>query len=104
MICGIDMEIIIISNVKENKFMTKLITKIKNHIEYKKKLKLLKMITVNTLANIVVNKTDYIVGFQKLLLTASKTDNAVELQKLLNEYVDLVKKTKIANDVMNKEK
>ena len=104
MICGIDMEIIIISNVKENKFMTKLITKIKNHIEYKKKLKLLKMITVNTLANIVVNKTDYIVGFQKLLLTASKTDNAVELQKLLNEYVDLAKKTKIANDVMNKEK
>lgn len=84
--------------------MTKLITKIKNHIEYKKKLKLLKMITVNTLANIVVNKTDYIVGFQKLLLTASKTDNAVELHKLLNEYVDFAKKTKIANDVMNKEK
>ena len=77
---------------------------IRNHIEYKKKLKLLKMIAVNTLANIAVNKTDYIVGFQKLLLTASKTDNAVELQKLLNEYVDLAKKTKIANDVMNKEK
>ena len=84
--------------------MTKLITKIKNHIEYKKKLKLLKMIAVNTLANIAVNKTDYIVGFQKLLITASKTDSAVELQKLLNEYVDLAKKTKIANDVMNKEK
>ena len=84
--------------------MTKLITKIKNYIEYKKKLKLLKMIAVNTLANIAVNKTDYIVGFQKLLITASKTDSAVELQKLLNEYVDLAKKTKIANDVMNKEK
>ena len=48
--------------------------------------------------------SDYVNGFQKLLLTMSKSDDATELQKLLNDYVDLVKKTKIANDVINKEK
>ena len=78
--------------------------KIIAHIEYKKKVKLLKMIAVNQLTNIVVNKNDYIAGFEKLLLTMAKTDDASELQKMLNEYVDLVKKTKIANDVLNKEK
>lgn len=85
--------------------LTKMITKIKNHIEYKKKLKLLKMIAVNQLTNIVVNKADYINGFQKLLLTASETDNAEELQKMLKDYMELVRKTKIANDVVtNKDK
>lgn len=76
--------------------------KIINYIEYKKKVKFLKIIAVNQLTNFVVNKTDYIAGFNKLLLTMSKSDDAVELQKLLNNYVDLVKKTKIANDVINK--
>lgn len=81
-----------------------MIKKIINHIEYRKKVKLLKMIAVNQLTNFVVNKTDYIAGFEKLLLTMAKSDDATELQKLLNDYVDLVKKTKIANDVMvNKE-
>ena len=81
-----------------------MIKKIIAHIEYKKKVKLLKMIAINQLTNIVVNKTDYIAGFEKLLLTMAKTDDASELQKLLNNYMDLVKKTKIANDVMaNKE-
>ena len=81
-----------------------MIKKIIAHIEYKKKVKLLKMIAVNQLTNFVVNKTDYIAGFEKLLLTMAKSDDAVELQKMLNEYVDLVKMTKIANDVMaNKE-
>ena len=80
--------------------MTKMITKIKNNIEYKKKLKLLKMIAVNQLTNFVVNKNDYINGFQKLLLTASETDNAEELQKMLKDYMELVRKTKIANDVV----
>lgn len=81
-----------------------MIKKIIAHIEYKKKVKLLKMIAVNQLTNIVVNKNDYIAGFEKLLLTMAKTDDASELQKLLNNYMDLVKKTKIANDVMaNKE-
>lgn len=85
--------------------MTKMITKIKNHIEYKKKLKLLKMIAVNQLTNLVINKNDYINGFQKLLLTASETDNAEELQKMLKDYMELVRKTKIANDVVtNKDK
>ena len=79
----------------------KMITKIKNHIEYKKKVKLLKMIAVNKLTNLVINKADYIAGFEKLLLTMAKSDDATELQKLLNDYVDLVKRTKIANDVMN---
>ena len=76
--------------------------KIKNNIEYRKKVKLLKMIAVNQLTNIVVNKTDYVVGFHKLLLTMAKSDDATELQKLLNDYVDLVKMTKVANDVVNK--
>ena len=80
--------------------MTKMITKIKNHIEYKKKLKLLKMIAVNQLTNLVINKNDYINGFQKLLLTASEADNAEELQKMLKDYMELVRKTKIANDVV----
>ena len=71
-----------------------IVKKIINHIEYRKKVKLLKMIAVNQLTNFVVNKTDYIVGFEKLLLTMAKTDDATELQKLLNDYVDLVKKTK----------
>lgn len=85
--------------------MTKMITKIKNYIEYKKKLKLLKMIAVNQLTNLVINKNDYINGFQKLLLTASETDNAEELQKMLKDYMELVRKTKIANDVIaNKDK
>ena len=78
-----------------------MIKKIIAHIEYRKKVKLLKMIAVNQLTNIIVNNADYVNGFQKLLLTMAKSDDAVELQKMLNEYVDLVKKTKIANDVMN---
>lgn len=81
-----------------------MIKKIINHIEYKKKVKLLKMIAVNQLTNIVVNNVDYVSGFQKLLLTMSKSNDATELQKLLNDYVDLVKKTKIANDVVKKGK
>ena len=81
-----------------------MIKKIANYIEYRKKVKLLKMIAVNQLTSFVVNKADYVAGFEKLLLTMAKSDDATELQKLLNDYVDLVKKTKIANDVMaNKE-
>ena len=78
-----------------------IIKRIMNHFEYRKKVKLLKIIAVNQLTNFVVNKTDYIAGFEKLLLTMAKSNDATELQKLLNDYVDLVKKTKIANDVMN---
>lgn len=85
--------------------MTKMITKIKKHIEYKKKLKLLKIIAVNQLTNLVINKNDYVNGFQKLLLTASESDNAEELQKMFKDYMELVRKTKIANDVItNKDK
>lgn len=80
-----------------------MIKRIINHIEYKKKVKLLKMIAVNQLTNFVVNKTDYIAGFEKLLLTMAKTITDADSQQVLNEYVDLVKKTKIANDVLNKE-
>jgi mannitol/fructose-specific phosphotransferase system IIA component (Ntr-type) len=43
-------------------------------------------------------------GFKKLLLTASASDNTEELQKMLNEFVDLARKTKIANDVVNEKK
>ena len=81
-----------------------IVKKIKNHIEYKKKVKLLKVIAVNQLTSFVINKTDYIVGFEKLLLTLAKTVTDAESQQALNNYVDLVKKTKIANDVVaNKE-
>lgn len=77
-----------------------MIKKIINYIEYRKKIKILKMIAVNQLTSFVVNKTDYIAGFQKLLLTMAKSDDAAELQKLVNEYMELVKKTKIANGVV----
>lgn len=76
-----------------------MIKRIKNHIIYKKKLKLLKMFFLNQLTNIVVNKNDYIVGFEKLLLTMSNSDNADELQKMLNEYISILKSTVIANKV-----
>lgn len=79
-----------------------MIKKFIRHMEYKKKVKLLKMVFVHKLTDFIVNKNDYISGFEKLLLTMSKSDNAEELQKLLNDYIDVVKKTKIANDVMNK--
>ena len=78
-----------------------MIKKIINHIEYRKKVRLLKMITVNQLTNFVVNKVDYIAGFEKLLLTMAKSDDATELQKLLNEYSETIRKAKIANEVLN---
>ena len=78
--------------------------KIYHHIIYKKKLKTLKIYAVNQAVNFIANKADYVEGFQKLLLTASATDNAEELQKMLNEFVDLARKTKIANDVVNEKK
>lgn len=80
-----------------------MIKKIKNHIEYKKKVKLLKMIAVNNLTNFVINKNDYVVGFNKLLLTMANTDNADELQKTLNDYLTALKATVKANDVLGKE-
>ena len=79
-----------------------MIKKIIAYIEYKKKLRSLKMIAVNQLANFVVNKTDYIVGFENLLLTLGRTSDSLEMQRILNDYETLVKKTKIANDAMNK--
>ena len=59
------------------------------------------MIAVNHLTNIVVNKNDYITGLQKLALTASQSDNAEELQKMLNEFIDLTNKVKSINNVVN---
>lgn len=76
--------------------------KIIEYIEYKKKVKLLKRLIVNQLVNFAVNKVDYITGFEKLLLAMSKSNDTTELQKLLNDFVDLAKRTKIANDVVNK--
>ena len=78
--------------------------KIYHRIIYKKKLKTLKIYAVNQAINFIANKADYVEGFQKLLLTASATDNAEELQKMLNEFVDLARKTKIANEVIDKNK
>lgn len=78
--------------------------KIYHHIIYKKKLKTLKIYAVNQAINFIANKADYVEGFQKLLLTASATDNAEELQKMLNEFVDLAYKTKVINDVANEKK
>lgn len=64
---------------------------------YKKKLKLLKVFFVSQLANIVINKNDYIVGFEKLLITMSNSNNANELQKMLDDYISTLKATVIAN-------
>ncbi len=75
-----------------------MIKKFIEYIEYRKKVKILKMIVVNQLTNFIVNKTDYIAGFEKLLLTMAKSDDAAELQKLLKEYVDLKEKVKITNE------
>ena len=69
-----------------------MLKKIKNYIEYKKKVKLLKIIFVNQLTNLVINKNDYIVGFQKLLLTMASSEDAFKLQEMLNNYVDTLKK------------
>lgn len=71
---------------------TIMLKKIKNYIEYKKKIKLLKIIFVNQLTNLVINKNDYIVGFQKLLLTMASSEDASKLQEMLNNYVDTLKK------------
>lgn len=78
--------------------------KIYHHFIYRKKLKTLKIYAVNQAINFIANKADYVEGFQKLLLTASASDNAEELQKLLNNFIDLARKTKIANDVVNEKK
>ena len=78
--------------------------KIYHHIIYKKKLKTLKIYAVNQAINFIANKADYVEGFQKLLLTASESDNAEELQKMLNEFIDLARKTKIINDVAKESK
>lgn len=78
--------------------------KIKMHLEYKKKVKILKMVAVNQLTNIIISKHDYLVGFQKLLITMSNNDNAEELQKTLNDYLDVLKATATANKVMDEEK
>lgn len=78
--------------------------KIYHHIIYKKKLKTLKIYAVNQAINFIANKADYVEGFKKLILTASASDNAEELQKMLNEFVDLARKTKIINDVAKESK
>lgn len=77
--------------------------KIKMHLEYKKKVKILKMVVVNQLTNIVISKHDYLIGFEKLLITMANTDNAEELQKTLNDYLDVLKATVTANKTVNKE-
>ena len=64
----------------------------------------MKIYAVNQAINFIANNADYVEGFKKLILTASASDNAEELQKMLNEFVDLARKTKIANDVVNEKK
>ena len=44
------------------------------------------------MTNLVINKNDYIVGFQKLLLTMASSEDASKLQEMLNNYVDTLKK------------
>lgn len=78
--------------------------KIRNYIVYKRRLKFLKMYTVNMLANAILNNHQYIDGFIKLSLTASSTNDPVKLQSMLNEYSELVKMTKNVNrNLDNKE-
>lgn len=80
-----------------------MIKKIMNYIEYKKKLRLLKMIAVNKLTDFVINNDTYITGFNKFLLAISDSDNAEELQKTLNEYITTLDATLKANKVLNKD-
>lgn len=68
-----------------------MINKIKNYIEHKRKIKLLKIYAVNQIANIVVNYSDYLGGFQKLLLAANNTDDINELKNLAKEFDKLTK-------------
>ena len=77
--------------------------KIKMNLEYKKKVKILKKVAVNQLTNIIISKHDYLVGFEKLLITMANTDNADELQKTLNNYLDVLKATVTANKAVNEE-
>lgn len=77
--------------------------KIKMNLEYKKKVKILKMVVVNQLTNIIISKHDYLVGFEKLLITMANTDNTDELQKTLNDYLDVLKATVTANKTVNEE-
>lgn len=77
--------------------------KIKMNLEYKKKVKILKMVAVNQLTNIIISKHDYLVGFEKLLITMANTDNTDELQKTLNDYLDVLKAIVTANKAVNEE-
>ena len=81
-----------------------MIKKIINYIEYKKKVKLLKMFAINKITNYIVDNKDYIQGFEKLLLTMAKSDDATELQKMLDEYIKVAKATKTANKVAKENK
>jgi hypothetical protein len=80
-----------------------MIKKIMNYIEYKKRLRLLKMIAVNKLTDFVINNDSYIVGFNKLLLSMANSDNAEELQKILNDYVAALNATIKVNKSLNKD-
>jgi hypothetical protein len=79
-----------------------MIKKITNYLQYKKRLKLLKQIGVAKLSDLVINKSDYINGFGKLLLTLSHTDDAKELQKSVDEFLTILKSTTIANNSLKK--
>lgn len=80
-----------------------MIKKIMNYIEYKKRLRLLKMIAVNKLTDLVVNNDSYIVGFNKLLLAMADSNNAEELQKMLNDYITTLDATIKANKSFSKD-
>ena len=80
-----------------------MIKKIVNYIEYKKRLRLLKVIAVNKLTDFVINNDSYIVGFNKLLLAMANSDNAEELQKILNDYVTALDATIKVNKSLNKD-
>lgn len=62
------------------------------------------MIAVNKLTDFIINKDTYIIGFNKLLITIANSDNAEELQKLVNDYIATLDTTIKANKVTNKEK
>lgn len=57
------------------------------------------MIFVNKLSDFVINNNNYVVGFEKLLLTMANSDNASELQKMLDDYITTLKATITANKV-----
>ena len=64
-----------------------MITKIKNRILYKKKVKFLKTYAVNITTNFILKNNDFINGFQKLLIGLNDTETKEELIETVSDFL-----------------